>query len=91
MLAQARAALARQADAAKAVTFYEALQPGFVDYQKNVLANARVLADGINHHAGVADDGRVKTGGLKGLGWWLTVESVKRVYQFGGPSGPLSA
>ena len=31
--------------AAKAVTFYEALQPGFVDYQKNVLANAGVLAE----------------------------------------------
>ena len=28
---------------------------------------------------------------LLALGWWLTVESVKRVYQFGGPSGPLSA
>jgi len=31
--------------AAKAVTFYEALQPEFVDYQRAVLNNARVLAD----------------------------------------------
>jgi len=30
--------------AAKAVTFYEALQPGFVDYQKAVLDNAFTLA-----------------------------------------------
>jgi len=30
--------------AAKAVTFYEALQPGFVDYQKAVLDNALMLA-----------------------------------------------
>jgi glycine hydroxymethyltransferase len=30
--------------AAKAVTFYEALQPGFVDYQKAVLDNALTLA-----------------------------------------------
>ena len=31
--------------AAKAVAFGEALQPGFVDYQKQVVANARALAD----------------------------------------------
>jgi len=30
--------------AAKAVCFFEAMQPGFVDYQKSVLKNARVLA-----------------------------------------------
>jgi glycine hydroxymethyltransferase len=30
--------------AAKAVCFFEAMQPGFVDYQKAVLKNARVLA-----------------------------------------------
>jgi glycine hydroxymethyltransferase len=30
--------------AAKAVCFFEAMQPGFVDYQKSVLNNARVLA-----------------------------------------------
>jgi len=30
--------------AAKAVTFYEAMQPGFVDYQQATLDNARVLA-----------------------------------------------
>jgi glycine hydroxymethyltransferase len=30
--------------AAKAVTFYEALQPGFVDYQKAILDNALTLA-----------------------------------------------
>ncbi|MCC5991696.1 MAG: serine hydroxymethyltransferase [Rhodobacteraceae bacterium] len=31
--------------AAKAVAFGEALQPGFVDYQRQVIANARALAD----------------------------------------------
>ncbi len=30
--------------AAKAVAFHEALQPGFADYQRQVVANARVLA-----------------------------------------------
>jgi glycine hydroxymethyltransferase len=30
--------------AAKAVAFKEALEPGFVDYQKQVIANARALA-----------------------------------------------
>jgi glycine hydroxymethyltransferase len=33
--------------AAKAVCFLEALQPGFVDYQKQVIANARALAGGM--------------------------------------------
>jgi glycine hydroxymethyltransferase len=33
--------------AAKAVCFLEAMQPGFVEYQKQVLANARALADGM--------------------------------------------
>jgi glycine hydroxymethyltransferase len=31
--------------AAKAMAFQEALQPGFKDYQKQVLANARIMAD----------------------------------------------
>ncbi|MCL2522733.1 MAG: serine hydroxymethyltransferase [Erysipelotrichales bacterium] len=31
--------------AAKAVCFYEALQPEFKEYQKNVIANARILAN----------------------------------------------
>lgn len=31
--------------AAKAVAFYEALQPSFKDYQKQVLANAKVMAE----------------------------------------------
>jgi glycine hydroxymethyltransferase len=31
--------------AAKAVAFHEALQPSFVDYQKQVLANAQTMAD----------------------------------------------
>lgn len=31
--------------AGKAVCFKEAMEPGFVDYQKQVIANARVLAD----------------------------------------------
>jgi len=33
--------------AAKAVCFLEAMQPGFVDYQKQVLANARALAQSL--------------------------------------------
>jgi len=33
--------------AAKAVCFLEALQPEFVDYQKQVVANARALSDGL--------------------------------------------
>jgi glycine hydroxymethyltransferase len=33
--------------AAKAVCFYEALQPGFGTYQQQVVANARALADGL--------------------------------------------
>jgi glycine hydroxymethyltransferase len=44
--------------AAKAVCFLEALQPQFVDYQKRVLANAKVLA------AGMAAEGfRIVSGG----------------------------
>ena len=30
--------------AAKAVCFKEAMEPGFVDYQKQIVANARTLA-----------------------------------------------
>ncbi|MBQ6559264.1 MAG: serine hydroxymethyltransferase [Erysipelotrichaceae bacterium] len=33
--------------AGKAVCFYEALQPEFIDYQKQVLANAQALAEGL--------------------------------------------
>lgn len=33
--------------AAKAVSFYEALQPEFVSYQKQVIANAKALAEGL--------------------------------------------
>jgi glycine hydroxymethyltransferase len=33
--------------AAKAVCFKEAMEPGFVDYQKQIVANARRLADGL--------------------------------------------
>jgi glycine hydroxymethyltransferase len=44
--------------AAKAVCFLEAMQPGFIDYQKQVVANARALAQGL------ADAGfRVVSGG----------------------------
>ena len=44
--------------AAKAVCFLEAMQPEFVDYQKQVIANAQALA------AGLMDDGfRVVSGG----------------------------
>ena len=35
--------------AAKAVTFYEALQPEFIDYQRAVLNNATVLANELKH------------------------------------------
>lgn len=31
--------------AAKAVAFYEALQPEFITYQKQVIANAKALAN----------------------------------------------
>ncbi|MFO7773611.1 MAG: serine hydroxymethyltransferase [Dehalococcoidia bacterium] len=36
--------------AAKAVCFFEAMQPEFVDYQKAVLGNARVLASELENH-----------------------------------------
>jgi glycine hydroxymethyltransferase len=36
--------------AAKAVCFFEAMQPGFVDYQKSVLENARVLASELQRY-----------------------------------------
>ena len=36
--------------AAKAVAFLEALQPDFVDYQKQVVANARIMAGVFNEH-----------------------------------------
>jgi glycine hydroxymethyltransferase len=44
--------------AAKAVCFLEALQPGFVDYQRQVIANARTLAAGMQ-----AEGFRVVSGG----------------------------
>ncbi len=34
--------------AAKAVCFREALEPGFADYQKQIVANAKRLADGLS-------------------------------------------
>lgn len=36
--------------AAKAVCFFEAMQPEFIDYQKSVLENARVLASELQRH-----------------------------------------
>jgi len=36
--------------AAKAVCFFEAMQPGFVDYQKRVLENAKALASELQRH-----------------------------------------
>lgn len=36
--------------AAKAVCFFEAMQPEFIDYQKSVLENARVLASEFQRH-----------------------------------------
>ncbi|MEZ5405313.1 MAG: ribose 5-phosphate isomerase B [Verrucomicrobiia bacterium] len=36
--------------AAKAVCFYEALQPGFVDYQKQVVRNAKALCEGMKRN-----------------------------------------
>jgi glycine hydroxymethyltransferase len=36
--------------AAKAVCFFEAMQPEFVDYQKSVLENARILASELQRH-----------------------------------------
>jgi glycine hydroxymethyltransferase len=39
-----------QVIAAKAVCFLEAMQPGFTDYQKKVLENAKALAAGLQHN-----------------------------------------
>jgi glycine hydroxymethyltransferase len=36
--------------AAKAVCFQEALQPGFRDYQRQIVVNARALAAQLTHH-----------------------------------------
>ncbi len=36
--------------AAKAVCFFEAMQPGFTDYQKSVLENARILASELQRY-----------------------------------------
>ena len=36
--------------AAKAVAFGEALKPGFADYQKQIVANAKALADALTEH-----------------------------------------
>ncbi len=44
--------------AAKAVAFHEALQPEFVDYQKQVLKNAQAMAE-----AFIAEGGRIVSGG----------------------------
>jgi glycine hydroxymethyltransferase len=44
--------------AAKAVCFLEALQPEFIEYQRQVIANARALADGL-----IAEGFRVVSGG----------------------------
>jgi glycine hydroxymethyltransferase len=41
--------------AAKAVCFLEALQPGFVDYQRRVITNAQALAKGIRIVSGGTD------------------------------------
>ncbi len=44
--------------AAKAVAFHEALQPGFADYQKQVLKNAQAMAETF-----MAEGGRIVSGG----------------------------
>ncbi|MCK9361136.1 serine hydroxymethyltransferase [Patescibacteria group bacterium] len=44
--------------AAKAVAFHEALQPGFADYQKQVLKNAQAMAE-----AFITEGGRIVSGG----------------------------
>lgn len=44
--------------AAKAVAFYEALEPSFVDYQKQVLKNAQVLGETL-----IAEGARLVSGG----------------------------
>ena len=44
--------------AAKAVSFLEALQPSFAEYQKNIIANAKVLAEAL-----AAEGLRIVTGG----------------------------
>ena len=49
--------------AAKAVSFLEALQPSFAEYQENIVANAKVLAESL------AGEGlRIVTGSTRGIG-----------------------
>ncbi len=62
--------------AAKAVCFYEAMQPEFVTYQKQVIANAKTLAKSL------ADLGaRIVTGGTDNH---LLLIDVKKTYQLTG-------
>jgi len=57
--------------AAKAVSFLEALQPSFAEYQKNIVANAKILAEAL------ASDGlRIVTGGTDNHLFLLDLTSV---------------
>jgi glycine hydroxymethyltransferase len=57
--------------AAKAVSFLEALQPSFADYQKNIVANAKILAESL-----AAEGLRIVTGGTDNHLFLLDLTSV---------------
>jgi glycine hydroxymethyltransferase len=57
--------------AAKAVSFLEALQPSFADYQKNIVSNAKILAESL-----AAEGLRIVTGGTDNHLFLLDLTSV---------------
>lgn len=57
--------------AAKAVSFLEALQPTFADYQKNIVSNAKILAESLT-----AEGLRIVTGGTDNHLFLLDLTSV---------------
>jgi glycine hydroxymethyltransferase len=57
--------------AAKAVSFLEALQPSFATYQKNIVSNAKILAESL-----VAEGLRIVTGGTDNHLFLLDLTSV---------------
>jgi glycine hydroxymethyltransferase len=57
--------------AAKAVSFLEALEPSFADYQKNIVSNAKILAESL-----AAEGLRIVTGGTDNHLFLLDLTSV---------------
>jgi len=57
--------------AAKAVSFLEALQPSFAEYQKNIVSNAKILAESL-----AAEGLRIVTGGTDNHLFLLDLTSV---------------